>query len=109
MVVAKDVRFTDDSLMRRVLRRSADHCSHQGIRQDAGLADIIASLAITGKSAVGVGEAVIDLDVEGIFRNRARRVVQKIVGRGCSRNVRSRILMVKIQNVRAGLVDGRIA
>src|SRR5580698_5599344 len=67
---SKDMGFTQNGLMRRILSRSADHGSNQRHRKHTGLTNVVARLAVASKGIVGIGEAVIDFDVEGIFSHR---------------------------------------
>src|ERR1700719_3937314 len=96
--------FTDNGLMRGVLRRSADNSSHQGYRQEGRLTDAIAGPAVADESAVGVGELMVNLDVEGVFGHRSLRIKQEVVGGGRPGYVGRCVLLIEVQNVCAGRI-----
>src|SRR5579864_91776 len=96
--------LTDNGLMSGVLCGSADNSSHQRHRQYARLTDAVTRLAVADESAVGIGESMVNLHIESVFGYRALRIEQEVVGGGCARYVRRRVLLIKVQNVCAGRV-----
>ena len=86
--------------------RPADDVAHKRRWQDAGLGENVMALAIAKEGAVFLGKLAVDLHVKVVFVDDQQRAIEEVVS-SCTRSsiVRLCIFLIKVQNIRAGLIN----